>query len=105
MEVALACHNVTFTLFIEEEEMYDKYTCLCKQIENGMIRTMRALAAWCRGHGIKYKTDIRWREDYPIMVNLRNVYTYIGFVIEEAKITKGEVKELKRQLRNIRRNL
>lgn len=44
---------------------------------------MREMADWCDRHQIPFITKFKYRNDFPIKVNLWNIYSYGRFLIEK----------------------
>lgn len=83
--VLIQYYNVLFFLTFQKEVDDFKKDNLAKAIKEGIGMKMWDIYTWCRNHDIPFKTKFIYRDDFPIKVNLWNLYSYYRF--------KGEIKK------------
>ncbi|RHT55676.1 hypothetical protein DW757_13325 [Clostridium sp. AM29-11AC] len=74
--------NVWFYLFAETEIDDYKINVLGECISVGVSMKMKDIHSWCIRQNIRYRTEFKYRKDYPIQANIWNFYSYCRFRLE-----------------------
>lgn len=78
MRATVIYYNVQFVINLETEQDVRNFEFLKNRIEK-CGTTMEEIANWCRRHGVEYASKFNWKEEYPLLANLWNLYSYIRF--------------------------
>ncbi|MDO4557236.1 MAG: hypothetical protein Q4B70_19155 [Lachnospiraceae bacterium] len=77
--VLLGYYNVWFYLVFRVGLDEYKKNIFVDQINNGTRMMMKDISEWCQNQHIQFKTKFIYRNDFSLMANLWNFYSYCRF--------------------------